>query len=168
MNKLVYLTLIVLFAISVGACARATQEPTNEAINPGDKIGDFLITTGDEEVVASSLDQNCSKQGDEEKYICENIVGKDINASLGIYDDQYTGKLDELWSKHSYEMTINDRPVNLKAFGSIDRQHSTVGMMRYWNVVIGADKPGELTVHSKGIAGGDPFEDTTTYLFVSP
>jgi hypothetical protein len=65
-------------------------------------------------------------------------------------------------------MSINDRPVNLKAFGSIDRQHPTVGMMRFWNVVIGADKPGEITVHSKGVVGGDPFEDTTTYVFVSP
>ena len=168
MKKLVFLTLIVLFAVIVGACAGATQEPTIEAINPGDKIGDFLITTGDEEVVASSFDQKCSKQGDEEKYICENIVGKDINASLGIYDDQYTGKLDELWSNHTYEMTINDRPVNLQAFGSIDRKHPTVGMMRHWNVVIVANKPGEITVHSKGVAGGDPFEDTTTYVFIAP
>ncbi len=168
MNKLVYLTLIVLLAISVGACARATQEPTNEAINPGDKIGDFLITTGDEEVVASSLDQNCSKQGEGEKYRCEIMVGEEFNASMGVYDDQYSGKLDELWSNHTYAMTINARPVNLQAFGSLDYKHPTVGMMRFWNVVIVAEKPGEITVHSTGVAGDDPFDDTSTLVFIAP
>ena len=160
--------LIMLCTMFIGGCSQTTQVPANQAINPGDKIGDYLVKTGDESVFANDDEYSCSKQGEGENYLCEVPLGKDINVSMGIYDDQYTGKLDELWSKHSYEMTINDRPVNLKAFGSIDRQHSTVGMMRYWNVVIGADKPGELTVHSKGIAGGDPFEDTTTYLFVSP
>ena len=168
MNKLVFLTLIVVFAVIVGACASATQEPADETINPGDKIGDFLITTGDETNLANSSDLNCNKQGDEEIYMCEVKVGKDPNVSNGIYDDQYSGKLDELWSNHTYEMTINDRPVNLQAFGSIDSQHPTVGPMRHWNVVIVADKPGEITVHSKAMVGGDPFEDTTTYAFIVP
>ncbi len=46
MKKPVYLTLIVLFVFILGACATATPQSSDEMINPGDKIGDFLITTG--------------------------------------------------------------------------------------------------------------------------
>jgi hypothetical protein len=40
---------IVMFAIVLSACAKATTQPDNETINPGHKIGDFLITEGDSE-----------------------------------------------------------------------------------------------------------------------
>ncbi|OGO35335.1 MAG: hypothetical protein A2W35_22160 [Chloroflexi bacterium RBG_16_57_11] len=169
MKTLAYLMILcTLCAVFLSGCAKVIPEPTDEAINPGDKIGDFIIITGDDSVFANSEDLPCRKQGEEERYVCESLIGKAINVSMGVYDDQYTGKLDELWSKHTYEMTINNLPVDLQAFGSIDRQHPTVGMMRHWNVVIGAEKPGELIVHSKGIVDGDPFEDTTTYVFVTP
>jgi hypothetical protein len=168
MRKLASWGVVVLLALIVGACGSATQTPTDETINPGDKIGDILITTGDESEVANSLNLNCSKQGEGETYLCETSVGTNPNVSMGFYDDQYSGKLDEIWSSHTYVMTINDRPVNLEAFGSVDYQHPTAGMMRWWNVVIKADKPGEIIVHSKGTAGGDPFEDTTTYAFSAP
>jgi hypothetical protein len=168
MKKLAFLTLSLLLTVTVAACATAISESPTEAINPGDKVGDFVIRAGDEANLANSEEINCSKQEDEEKYICEVMVGKDLNVSLGVYDDQYSGKLEELWSKHTYDMTINDRPVNLQAFGSIDQQHPSAGMMRYWNVVIAADKPGEITVHSKGSVGNKPFEDTSTYVFIAP
>ena len=69
MKKLVYLTNSVLMAISLGACATAmpvasvtpiatatplasaTPTASVEMINPGDQIGDFLITTGGSEGV---------------------------------------------------------------------------------------------------------------------
>jgi hypothetical protein len=153
---------------SVAACASVTQTPSVEPIKPGDKIGDFLITTGDEADAANSHDLNCSQQGEGETYLCDSIVGTNLNVSNGIYDDQYSGKLDELWSNHTYAMTIDGRPVNLQAFGSLDYKHPTVGMMRFWNVVIVAEKPGEITVHSTGVAGDDPFDDTTTYVFIAP
>src|SRR5512136_765212 len=49
MKKPVHLTLIVLFVFILGACATATPQSNDEMINPGDKIGDFLITTGNSE-----------------------------------------------------------------------------------------------------------------------
>jgi hypothetical protein len=167
MNRLVSFTLIMLIAVIISACASPTQEPEDETINPGDKIGDFVITTGDKTNLDNSEEFRCSQQG-EEGDRCEVMVGKDPNVSNGIFDSQYTGKLEEIWSNHTYEMTINDRPVNLQAFGSIDYQHPTVGTVRYWNVVIVADKPGEISVHSKGNVGGKSFEDTTTYEFITP
>ena len=43
MRRLAYLTIIVLFATTLGACAQATPQPTDEMINPGDKIGDLSL-----------------------------------------------------------------------------------------------------------------------------
>ena len=54
MKKFIYLTLFALFSILGSGCGRATQRPieatpnlSEQMINPGDKIGDFLITTGE-------------------------------------------------------------------------------------------------------------------------
>jgi hypothetical protein len=91
-----------------------------------------------------------------------------LNVSWGVYDDSYSGKLDELWSGHTYKMFINDRLVNLDAFGSIDVVHPVVSKMRHWNVVIIANQPGEITVRSEGTAGGEPFGDTKIIIFKSP
>ena len=60
MKKFIYLTLIALFSIIVGGCGKATQQPieatpnlSDQMINPGDKIGDFLITTGKAMILSS-------------------------------------------------------------------------------------------------------------------
>ena len=65
-------------------------------------------------------------------------------------------------------MSIEGRPVNLKAFGSDDVPHPQVLSLRAWNVVLVADKPGEVTVHSRGAFDGDPFDETSTYTFSAP
>jgi len=166
-GKVVYGMLAAFLVVGLVACAGTPKQPGGSVVNPGDKISDFLITTGNQDDLAFTHNQECSKQGNEEKYRCEIPIGKTVNIANGIYDSQYSGKLDEIWANHTYEMTINDRPVNLQAFGSIDYQHPLVGMMRHWNIVVSADKPGEITVHSKSTVGGNPFEDTTTYVFTA-
>jgi hypothetical protein len=168
MKKLVYLTLFVLFTIILGACVKATPQSIHKMINPGDKIGDFLITTGNEDDAIYSWDLDCVKQGEGENYSCKAPVGKKINLSVGIYDDTYSGKLDDVWSGHTYELFIENRPVNLKAFGFIDVKHPQVGMMRHWNVAAFADKPGEITLHDSGVVHDDHFESTMTYTFSAP
>jgi hypothetical protein len=169
MKKIVYLTLIMLFVIVLGACAKATPQSVNEMINPGDKIGDFLITTGDEGDVTYGWEMNkCVHQDDKKINLCPTTVGAKVNVSLGVYDDTFKGKVDSLWLEHSYEMFIEDRPVNLQAFGYIDVTHPMVGKMRYWNIVITTTKSGEIIVAAKGVVGGDPFEDTTTFSFSAP
>ena len=168
MKRLVYLTLFVIFAVSLGACAKATSQPTDETIKPGDKIGDFLVTTGDEGEITYTWDLGCVKKGEGETYTCKATTGTKVNISVGIYDDTFSGKLEDLWASHTYELFIENRPVNLQAFGFIDVIHPQVGKMRHWNVVIFTDKPGEITLHDSGVAGGDPFESTMTYIFSAP
>ena len=157
-----------LLAALLASCANLSGEVSAEMINPGDKIGDFLITTGEEGDVTYSWDLECEQQGNEGIYSCKTTVGTKVNISMGVYA-AFSGKdLVTLWSEHTYQMFINDRPVNLEAFGSIDVLQPQVGKMRHWNVVIVATKPGEITLRESGVVGGDPFEDTTTYMFSAP
>jgi len=152
----------------LASCAKADAEPVAGMINPGDKIGDFLITTGKEGNVTYSWDLGCEQQGDEEVYSCESAVNTKVNVSVGIYDDQHSGRLEEIWAGHTYELFIEDRPVNLEAFGTIDTTHPAVGKMRHWNVVVVANIPGEITIRDSGVVDGDSFEEVSVYTFSAP
>lgn len=170
MKKFVYPLLIVLFAIVLASCASSSGEASAEMINPGDKIGDFLITTGEGDEITYNweLDSALVQQGKEEIYTALIPVDTKMNPSWGIYA-AFSGKdLDTLWAEHTYKMFIDDRPVNLDAFGPIDIHHPVVGKMRHWNVVIVATKPGVIAVRSVGAVDGEAFEDTKTYTFGTP
>jgi len=167
MKKLVYLTSIVLFAMILGACAKATPQPVQEMINPGDKIGGFLITTWEEGDVTYIWDVDCD-ESNEANYSCKSTVGTKVSISAGIYDDTRSGKLDDYWSNHTYELFIENRPVNLQAFGFRDINHPAVGKMRLWNVMIIAAKPGDISFHDSGVVNGDPFGWNHTLIFNAP
>lgn len=176
MKRLVYALLIVIFAVITGSCAKATPQtteptslPIGEMINPGDKIGDFLITTGEGDAITYvwNLHSECVIQGGVENYSCMVNTDTKMNVSWGVYASMNTD-LDTMWSEHTYKMFINNRPVNLEAFGSIDVRHPTVGPMRHWNVVIVANKPDEITVRSEAVVDGESSEDTKTFVFSAP
>jgi hydroxylamine reductase (hybrid-cluster protein) len=163
-KKLIFVFVIFMIAV-MSSCAQAQDDGT---IDPGDKIGSFLIATGvDEELVYMWDLENLIRQGEEEIYSVEIPVGTKMNVSSAIYNT-VGSSLDEKWKEHTYKMFINDRPVNLEAFGPIDTTESPVGAMRAWNVVITTTEPGEITVRTEGTVGGEPFGDTTTYIFTTP
>ena len=169
MKIYIFSLLIVLFVGTVVSCAKAGSGSAEGMINPGDKIGNFLVTRGGEEGVTYTwnLDQECVKQGGVEIYSCKVDLDTNVNVSWGVYAPRGED-LDTLWSEYTYKMFINDRPVNLEDFASITVYHPQVGKMRHWNVVIVANKPGDIIVHSIGILRGETSEDTTTYTFSSP
>src|SRR4030067_1307004 len=166
MKKIACLSHVVLLSVILGACSQATTQTAEEKINPGDKIGDFLITTGEEGNV-NYWDQDCVKQddqGEEDVYSCKAIVGTNINMTTGLYDGSVssapapaTPKLLEDWTAFNYELFIEGRPVNLPAFGYIDVHHPVHGVIRFWNVVIATDRPGEINFRESGGADGGPF-----------
>ena len=188
MKRSGYLTISVLLAIFLGACvqatptaslsplataaaiASATPTESKEMINPGDKIGDFLITTGGDKGIIYVSTTHCPYDESAGIESCEMKVGTKVNVAVGIYDDSpSSGKsLDEYWSEQTYEMVIEGRPVNLKAFGSIDIYHPVVGTIRLWNVVIVADKPGKISAQSTGVVDGDPINSTAVLTFIMP
>jgi len=175
MKKFIYLILLSLIAIILGACAKATQEPIDETtpqfidemINPGDKIGDFLITTGDDDSVIYTTKIHCPFDPSTKTETCEIDIDTKVNVGLGVYGDSVE-KLDTYWSGQTYMMTIEDRPVNLQAFGSIDITHPVVGKMRLWNVVIVTDKPGKITIWHSGEMAGDSMEGTNVLIYITP
>jgi hypothetical protein len=170
MKKLVCLTLIVLGASVSASCATPDSVPTpNQTINPGDKVGDFLITTGDAEGTTYVCMLHCPFDESTKTESCEFPVGTKVNVGPGFYDDPATGgTLDEEWPQQTYKMVIAGRPVNLQAFGSIDITHSIVGKVRNWNVVIVADKPGKIAAHSTGEYNSEPIEYTASLTFSAP
>jgi len=157
---------LVVFALMLAACGAAAGPKATGPINPGDKIGDLLVTTGDTESVKSNWELSCPDEGSE-PYSCTAKVGTKVNISWGTYASP-TEDLETTWSEHTHEIFVNDRPVNLQAFGSVDVVHPHVGEMRYWNVVILARAPGEVAVRNRGVAGGDPFDSTMTLTFEGP
>jgi hypothetical protein len=168
-KKIASLTLVALFVIISGACTKAASEASEEMINPGDKIGDFLITTGDGEDVIFVTKLHCPFDSSTETESCEQLMGTKVNVSQGIFADPSIGKtLDELWSEQTHEMIIESRPVNLQAFGSVDFYNPMVGTVRVWNVVIVTNKPGKITAHSTGVVGGDPWNYTAIITFSVP
>jgi len=145
---------VVMLSSMLVSCAGLTSTPVdpNKMIEPGDMIGDFLVTTGDE--------------GDKENYSCKSTVGTKVNITTGIYD--LSGKLDEKWSRFTYQLFIEGRPVNLQSFPPIDVRHPVVSRIRFWNVAITTSKPGSITTRDVGVIDGEPFETTMTYTFSAP
>jgi hypothetical protein len=178
MCKCVCVSVFVLLSVLIGACvappttpptAVPTPAPTTVTmINPGDKIGDFLVTTGNPGEVVYTWGLGCVKQSNQEKYVCTSTVGEKVNVSVGVFAALSAKSLDTLWMEHTYELFIDGRPVNLAAFGSIDTTHPKVGKMRHWNVVLVAAKPGEISVRDSGTVDGDHFGGINTYMFNAP
>jgi len=168
MKKLTDLIYLCLFVIISGACAKVPLPSSAGMINPGDKIGDFLITKDDGEDVIFVTKLHCPFDSSTGTESCEQPIGAKVNVSQGIFADPSTGKtLDELWSEMTYEMIVEGRPVNLQAFGFLDFSHPVAGKVRVWNVVVVTDKPGKITAVSKGEVGGDPINYTAIINFTA-
>jgi len=169
MSRIVRFSVFVLLIALLGACVAPPTSPSATAmINPGDKIGDFLVTKGEAEDVVYTWEMGCTKQGSAEVYVCKSTVGEKVNIAAGVYAALSGKTLDSLWSEHTYELLIGDRPVNLAAFGSIDVAHPRVGTMRHWNVVLEAAKPSEITIHDRGKVDGESFESAMIFTFSPP
>lgn len=164
-----FLVIILLSACAVAACG-----PRGEPVQPGDTVGLVTVTTGTTADYPAPGTFNCTKQGDKGDYSCVATVGQRLNISIAIYDnnyilnddDDFEGlELEQKWEEHTYELFIDNRPVDLAAFGTLDMVHPSYGFMRMWNVVIVASEPGEVTVRGKGQADGKPFDITQKISF---
>ncbi len=169
MNKSACLAILALCAIALAACAQAAPPAVNLPINPGEKIGDFFITTGNEST-ASLSKLGCQCEQDKQDMTYDFPTGTQVNVSRSVMRDFNMKKtLDQRWSEHTYEMVIQGRRVNLQAFGPVDVVHPwvSIGVMRQWNVVIGTDKPGKITIEHSGIIAGEPFRQSSTLTFTA-
>jgi hypothetical protein len=137
-------------------------------INPGDTLGDFLITTGspDQVTFAWEVDQIPAEAAN--TFTADVPWGTKLVVTTSIYDDSFSGKLDEYWENFTYELSIEGKPVNLTAFGTLESEHPVVGTMRQYNVVIVANQPGKITTHEQYELPDEQGEYTTTFTFLPP
>jgi hypothetical protein len=165
MKKVVVLSIIGLLAIFLSACSAGSQA-TNELINPGDQVGGFVFSTADAKTAGLPHNYSCAENGDE--LVCKATAGTRVNISPSYFDDTHKGKIEELWSDSTHQMSIEDRKVNLQAFGYIDVPNPVMGTVRKWNVAIVTEKPGEIIVHHTIVFNEKPDEFTVTWIFTEP
>jgi hypothetical protein len=170
-KKLLILVTVLLVIGSSAACTGTggSSGDINKPIEPGDKVGDFVVNTGQEGSFTYGFSVDCAEMSAANTYSCKATTGDVINVSTGLYDTTGSGNLDEIWAHSNYQIFINDRPVDLPAFGTIDYNHQQVGAIRFANVVISTSKAGEITVRDSGVFdNGDPFTSTSTYIYSKP
>ena len=154
---------------NTGIYALSNSKPNKDAINPGDKIGNFLITTGIDEEVTYVSKLHCPVDAKTTTESCKLPVGTKVNVSNSFQGDDYNGKnLDDSWARHTYEMNIEGRPVNLEAFGPIDTSHPVAGKLRTWNVVIVTDTPGTISIKGTATLDDQTVEMNVVLTFIAP
>lgn len=169
MKKLTRLLPIVLFVLASASCIKTGSTSAEDMINPGDMIGDFLVTTGNDKDVTYVSKLHCPFDSKTSTESCEIPVGTKVNVSNSFMGDDYNGKnLDAIWSRHTYEMSIEGRPVNLEAFGPIDTSHPVAGKLRNWNVVIVSDTPGTISIEGAGTLDGETVVMNVVLTFITP
>ncbi len=169
MKKALMIRLVLFLALLLASCSQAAGSSSGKTIQPGDKIGDFIITTGVPGNFSYGFSIQCSQPAQGDAYTCDVPVGEVINVSTGLVDTTGKGNLDQVWAHSNYQMFINDQAVNLQAFGTVDYTHAQMGKIRFANVVISTDKPGEITVRDTGLFdNGDPFSSTSIYVYSKP
>jgi hypothetical protein len=175
------MTFIALLIVCLTACTAPIQiSPTTapaqtltsakDLIEPGDKIGNFLIATGIDEEVMYVSKLHCpfdAKTGTES---CEIPVGTKVNVSNSFYDpnDRDGAGLDDIWARHTYKMSIEGRLVNLEAFGPIDTYHPVAGKLRNWNVVIFTNTPGTISIKGNSTLDNETVEMNVVLTFAIP
>ena len=97
--------------------------------------------------------------------ICILEEGLDILVSPTIYDedDDSLNALEAAWADSELTLFIEDQPVNLKGFGTIDFTYPDIpSPLRAWNVIIRNLKPGEFISRVVGGGGGEDFDYKVT------
>jgi len=142
----------------------ATQ--AGESIQPGDTVNGVLVTTGsaEEEFL---FDRVCQENG--KGYMCNLAVGDPVHITASI-PGKTAEEVESNWKRLTYALEIENQPVDLPAFGTLDFTHKRTGrLMRAYDVVLVSSQPVTLTMHETGgFAGEESFSDTTTLVFGSP
>jgi hypothetical protein len=171
-KRALYFALVFWFASLLAACDRNNAKfvPVTgiSTIDPGDRIGDFLITTAEREEEVFSWQMRPTRGEAPDEISVEIEWGKKFNPSIGIYKDAHKSSLDSEWADLTYKMYIEDQPVNLEAFGTVNSVSAELGVVRHWNVAIVAEKPGKIRVHAIGKFKDQSFDDWTTYKVLPP
>jgi Phospholipase/Carboxylesterase len=163
MKKLACLTLIVVLVAILAACTKASATPTPiDMLQPGDTVNGVLVTTGTEDTIFG-FDLPCTQKDD--ITTCTTTFGDATNVTSAVYG--FTPEeLQSNWETFTYTITIEGRPVDLTAFGTIDFIHQQTGLyMRAYNVALISSDPITLTTHDVGTVSGETTESVLLIAF---
>lgn len=166
MKKLLFITLIIGAAITLGSCGQGDKQAVDGLISKGDRIGGFTYTTGKAGEFTPQWDLICNTATDGITNDCTADVGEKVNISAGIYQKPGGQSVDEMWTDQDYGLTVGALPVDLQSFGYVEIEHPVVNTIRMWNVVVTTDKPGSITYVDSGSFGETGINYITTIHFV--
>jgi hypothetical protein len=119
-------------------------------IEPGDQIGDMVVTTGQpgDPEIWNFCDPYLAGPG---IYTRECELPAIPNLQIGSGNLADTAELQNLeWQAQTWELTLDDQPINLSAFGTLPDQNILEGgralTLRQWNVVLDNPIPGQHTL----------------------
>jgi hypothetical protein len=150
MKKLAYLTLFVLSAIISASCAKATPEVVEGMLNPGGKIGSMTVKEHSPFSVTPNLAKYCGQYFIDEIEAVTSTVDCAVPSLSSLRIDIGWGTVNETtlnsnWSEMTWEMQIDDHPINLDQF----EQHDVRGagrVSRGWTIDLVDLSPGKHVI----------------------
>lgn len=142
-----------------------TERAEEISIQPGDTVNGVLVTTGNakDEFL---FDKVCQDKG--EYWICQLTTGDPVHITDPVYGIS-DADVNSQWETFSDTLNIENQPVDLPAFGTLDFVHKRTGYkMRAYNVVLVASEPLTMTINVKGCIGQDCTTDTAILVFNLP
>jgi len=175
MKHLVFMVFVVLFIGTLVSCATLTSIPPTatstmvQTIEPGDKIGDMLVTNGQWDS-ATEIWLFCDPLVIEPGVFtreCEVPEMKNLQIGYGIFAETKE-ELDALWATFTWELFLDGHPVDLSAFGTFDQDDVLDGpvKLREWNVVLDQVTPGIHTLRYVSAESGESFDVTWIFTVV--
>ena len=142
MRKLVFLTLILLFAAMLSACAKAMPQVAERMINPGDKVGEMTIEKAEDKHYwlynSCNSYQELLEPGSQ---TLQCTVSELAGVSIGPIWGAETSKFEASWKPMTWELYVDDYQIVLDEFGYSDISYyePSAGFdvtFRSWNILL--------------------------------
>jgi enterochelin esterase-like enzyme len=182
MKRFAFVSWVIVFLILLLSCgtrastdtvAVPTLTPKSDTsgnkVDPGEEIGGMLLTTGQDEGIPEIwefCDPYVTGAGVTVRE-CQVPALQRILIGYGAPGNTLD-ELDSYWSTTSWELYLDDQPVNLTAFGTFDQVGDSNSVLRLWNVVLMNPAPGLHTLRSVSIENGELFDNTWNFTVASP
>ncbi len=150
MKKFFYLTLVFSFVFILGACTKNKSEPVEEAIKPGDKIGEMTVEQSTE-IPYPNIWWFCEFGPDRLEpfsYVTECEVPLVSSLDIGFGWIAKESKLAPNWDAMTWELYIDDYEIDLESFDWFEYEYTAKGednRSRDWIITLKNLAPGGHT-----------------------
>ena len=120
MKKIVCLTLVMLFVVILGACAKATPQAVEGMLKPGDKIGNMTVEIDTINSSYPVIWDFCEYQPEETEPAIQTIdcnvpLASGVNINFGW--NAKAAMLASNWDAMAWELYIDGSKIDLEGFG---------------------------------------------------